>query len=110
MGRFTLPLCYNYLQFMGEQSSSLTAFVGKLNLLPVLGTFYIKLFPIVFAVILLGKLMNFHRKLLSTLGMIAEQTSSGSKWKAYELEGQKIIYKEKLLVCVQIIRIVDLCS
>ena len=65
---------------------------------------------VIFAVILLGKLMNFHRKLLSTLGMIAEQTSSGSKWKAYELEGQKIIYKEKLLVCVQIIRIVDLCS
>lgn len=98
MGRFTLPLCYNYLQFMGEANSSLTAFVGKLNLLPVLGSFYIKLFPIVFAVILLSKLLNFHRKLLSYVGLVAEQSSSSSQWKAFELEGQKIIYKEKLLV------------
>ena len=98
MGRFTLPLCYNFLQILGEENSSLTSFIGKLNLLPVLGSGFPKLFPEIFALILIGKLLNFHGKILGWLGLIAEQSTSAGKWKHYELDGKKIIYKEKLLV------------
>lgn len=76
----------------------MTSFIGKLNLLPVLGSGFLKLFPVIFALILIGKLLNFHGKILGWLGLITEQSTSASKWKDYELDGKKIIYKEKLLV------------
>lgn len=97
MGRFTLPLCYNFLQVLSEEHSSLTVFVGKLNLLPILGNAYTKIFPSVFGLILVCKLLNVHGRFLAWSGFIPEQ-SGGNKWKSFEIEGKKIIYKEKLLV------------
>lgn len=97
LGRFTLPLCYNFLQVLGEEHSSLTAFLGKLNLLPVLGDSYAKLFPAVFAALLLFKLFNLHGRLLGWAGLIPEH-AGGAKWKAFEAEGRKIVFEQSLLV------------
>ena len=82
----------------GESKSSLTTFMGKLNLLPILGFDIPRLFPILFAVILLSKLLNMHGKVLSWLGMAPESDFKGDKWKDNVQTGRKIIYKSALMV------------
>lgn len=100
MGRFTLPLCYNYLQILGESKSSLTSFIGKLNLLPVLGNGFPKIFPSIFGVLLVCKILNIHGKILSMLGLVEEKKPSSTKWNEMVQEGRKVIYKQTFLTKV----------
>lgn len=103
MGRFMLPACYNYLQILGEEKSALTEFVGKLNLLPILGEGFPKAFPVIFAVILLVKLLNWHQRILGWLGLIEQTAYNSPKWTELVLEGRKVIYKHTFLVLSHLI-------
>lgn len=97
MGRFTLPACFNYLQILGESKSSLTAFIGKLNLIPVFGEGFPNLFPIIFGLVLVCKLLNLHGKALHLMGLIEEKRPGASKWKELVTEGRKAIYRQQFL-------------
>jgi hypothetical protein len=98
MGRFTLPVCFNYLQVLGETKSSLTAFIGKLNLIPVLGEGFPKFFTCLFAVVLLFKLLNLHGRILGLMGLGYQKKSGSQKWTELVTEGKKIAYKQIFLV------------
>ena len=76
----------------------MTTFMGKLNLLPILGFDIPRLFPVLFALVLLSKILNMHGKVLSWLGMAQEINFKGEKWKESVQAGRKIIYKTALMV------------
>lgn len=97
MGRFTLPACFNYLQILGESKSSLTSFIGKLNLIPVFGEGFPNLFPVLFGAVLVTKLLNLHGKVLHLMGLIEEKRPGESRWKELVTEGRKAIYKQQFL-------------
>jgi len=98
MGRFTLPVCFNYLQILGESKSSLTAFIGKLNLIPVLGEGFPKVFSTLFGIILLFKILNIHGRILALMGLGHTKKADSQKWAELVAEGRKIAYKQSFLV------------
>lgn len=107
MGRFALPVCFNFLQMLGEEKTSLTAFMGKPDLIPILGdTKFPLIFPSLFCLVLLSKFFNLHSRLLALMGL-AEDKQYALEASAKELAsaGRNLIYKQMFLVDEQVTRL-----
>ncbi len=96
MGRFTLPMCFYYLQMLGESKSALTEFMGRVDVIPFLGDNFPKIFAGIFAVMLLCKLLNIHNKLLRAIGVTDDLNYQTDQVQDTIMAGRKLIYDNGL--------------
>ena len=71
--------------------------MGKLDLLPVLGKGFPKIFPIFFALLLLLKAFNVYEKALRCIGVLEGHKQSAGYQEALA-EGKKIVFRERMLL------------
>lgn len=96
MGRFTLPMCFYYLQILGESKSALTEFMGRVDVIPFLGNNFPKIFAGCFAVVLLCKLLNIHGRLLRSIGITEDLNVQTDQLQDIIIAGRKLIYDNGL--------------
>eukprot|EP00404_Azadinium_spinosum_P058038 CAMPEP_0180735102 /NCGR_PEP_ID=MMETSP1038_2-20121128/23053_1 /TAXON_ID=632150 /ORGANISM="Azadinium spinosum, Strain 3D9" /LENGTH=616 /DNA_ID=CAMNT_0022768065 /DNA_START=35 /DNA_END=1882 /DNA_ORIENTATION=- len=95
--RLAPPLCYHFLLLIRVQGTTFQAFMGQMNVVPVLGDSFNEIFPCLIAVLCCCNFLNLYSRLVQclSLGVIEFELSAGAEGADPLVEGRQLIERER---------------
>eukprot|EP00929_Paragymnodinium_shiwhaense_P030694 TRINITY_DN17350_c0_g1_i2.p1 TRINITY_DN17350_c0_g1~~TRINITY_DN17350_c0_g1_i2.p1 ORF type:complete len:190 (-),score=20.15 TRINITY_DN17350_c0_g1_i2:159-728(-) len=99
LSRLSAPLCYHFLLLVRVEGTSFQALMGQINVVPVLGESFNKVFPMMVCVLCMCNLLNIYSRLVQFCGLDALEFdwALSQPTDANELlaEGRRLVERER---------------
>lgn len=92
--RVSAPLCFNFLNMIKVQNTAFNKVMGEINIVPIFGSGFTSVFPIILIVLCLFNIYDVYGKFLSYLGLKQFQFAENFKDEKIN-EGKQLLYKGK---------------
>lgn len=97
LARLAAPMCYHFLQLIQVKGTTFQSFMGKINVVPVLGESFNDVFPCIIALLCIFNLLNVYSCIVRclSLGTIDFELVAGAGGEDPYSEGKVLIDRER---------------
>jgi len=97
LARLAAPLCYHFLLLIRVRGTTFQQFMGKMNVVPVLGESFNDFFPMIIVLLCVFNLLNIYSRIVRclTLGTIDFEIATGGGGEDPLAEGRQLIERER---------------
>lgn len=97
LARLAGPLCYHFLLLARVRGTTFQQFMGKMNVVPVLGESFNDVFPCIVVVLCLMNLLNVYSRIVRCLsfGAVDFEFAPGGEAEDPQAEGRQLIERER---------------
>jgi len=99
LARLAAPLCYHFLLLIGVRDTSFQAFMGQMNVVPVLGDSFNEIFPCLIAFLCCCNIFNVYRTIVQclSLGVLEFEWAPETSAQDPGVEGKQLVERERRL-------------